>query len=114
MIHNNYYIATDGEYAGKIVEKNSLGEENYYTELAKRGRAICEFSCSRGRKGREELLHFVDRIESGEFEEQENPEQLQIFCAWQEKASLNQTGSGWFQYIPLFLFMQMEYRNMLL
>ena len=42
------------------------------------------------------------------------PEQLQIFCAWQEKASLNQTGSGWFQYIPLFLFMQMEYRNMLL
>ena len=27
QIHNNYYIATDGEYAGKIVEKNSLGEE---------------------------------------------------------------------------------------
>ena len=24
QIHNNYYIATDGEYAGKIVEKNSL------------------------------------------------------------------------------------------
>lgn len=29
------------------------------------------------------------------------PEQLQIFCAWQEKATLNQTGSEWFQYIPL-------------
>ena len=31
-------------------------------------------------------------------------EQLQIFCAWQEKAPLNQTGSEWFQYIPLFLY----------
>ena len=26
------------------------------------------------------------------------PEQLQIFCTWQEKASLNQTGSKWFQF----------------
>ena len=32
------------------------------------------------------------------------PEELQIFCAWQEKAPLNQTGSEWFQYIPLFLY----------
>ena len=32
------------------------------------------------------------------------PEQLQIFCAWQEKAPLNQTGSEWFQYIPPFLY----------
>ena len=32
------------------------------------------------------------------------PEQLQIFCAWQEKAPLNQTGSAWSQYIPLFLY----------
>lgn len=32
------------------------------------------------------------------------PSQLQIFCAWQEKAPLNQTGSGWMQYIPLFLY----------
>lgn len=31
-------------------------------------------------------------------------EQLQIFCAWLEKAPLNQTGSEWFQYIPLFLY----------
>ena len=29
------------------------------------------------------------------------PEQLQIFCAWQEKAPLNQTGSDHMQYIPL-------------
>lgn len=32
------------------------------------------------------------------------PEQLQIFCAWQEKAPLNQTGSKWMKYIPLFLY----------
>ena len=32
------------------------------------------------------------------------PEQLQIFCAWQEKEPLNQTGSSWMKYIPLFLY----------
>ena len=32
------------------------------------------------------------------------PTQLQIFCAWQEKAPLNQTGSAWMNYIPLFLY----------
>lgn len=32
------------------------------------------------------------------------PAQLHVFCAWQEKAPLNQTGSGWMQYIPLFLY----------
>lgn len=32
------------------------------------------------------------------------PEQLQIFCAWQEKAPLNQTGSDHMQYIPLFCY----------
>ncbi|WP_456320044.1 IS701 family transposase, partial [Petralouisia muris] len=32
------------------------------------------------------------------------PTQLQIFCAWQEKAPLNQTGSSWMDYIPLFLY----------
>lgn len=32
------------------------------------------------------------------------PEQLQIFCAWQEKAPLNQTGSDRMQYIPLFCY----------
>ena len=32
------------------------------------------------------------------------PEQLHVFCAWQEKAPLNQTGSNWVQYIPLFLY----------
>ena len=29
------------------------------------------------------------------------PERLQIFCAWQEKSPLNQTGSGRMQFIPL-------------
>ena len=32
------------------------------------------------------------------------PEQLQIFCAWQEKEPLNQTGSSRMKYIPLFLY----------
>ena len=32
------------------------------------------------------------------------PEQLQIFCAWQEKSPLNQTGSSRMKYIPLFLY----------
>lgn len=32
------------------------------------------------------------------------PTQLQLFCAWQEKAPLNRTGSSWMQYIPLFLY----------
>jgi len=32
------------------------------------------------------------------------PEQLHIFCAWQEKAPLNQAGSSRMQYIPLFLY----------
>ena len=33
-----------------------------------------------------------------------SPEQLQIFCAWQEKSPLNQTGSGRMQFIPLMLY----------
>lgn len=32
------------------------------------------------------------------------PEQLTMFCAWQEKTPLNQTGSEWMKYIPLFLY----------
>ena len=32
------------------------------------------------------------------------PTQLQIFCAWQGKAPLSQTGSPWMDYIPLFLY----------
>ncbi len=32
------------------------------------------------------------------------PHQMQIFCAWQEKAPLNQTGSDRMMYISLFLY----------
>lgn len=32
------------------------------------------------------------------------PTQLQFFCAWQEKAPLNYTGSSWMQYIPLLFY----------
>ncbi len=33
-----------------------------------------------------------------------SPMDLQLFCAWHEKAPLNQTGSHWMKYIPLFLY----------
>ena len=32
------------------------------------------------------------------------PEQLSLFCAWQEKAPLNRTGKEWMNYVPLFLY----------
>lgn len=32
------------------------------------------------------------------------PEQMQMTCAWQEKALFNQTGNGWIKYIPLFCY----------
>ena len=32
------------------------------------------------------------------------PEELQIFCAWQEKEPLNHTGSNWMKHILLFLY----------
>lgn len=32
------------------------------------------------------------------------PEHIQMFCAWQEKSPLNQTGSSRMQFIPLFLY----------
>ena len=32
------------------------------------------------------------------------PEQISMFCAWQEKAPLNQTGSRWMEYIPFFCY----------
>ena len=32
------------------------------------------------------------------------PEELQIFCAWQEKSPLNQTGSSRMQFIPMMLY----------
>ena len=33
-----------------------------------------------------------------------SPERLQIFCAWQDAAPLNHTGSDWMEFIPLFLY----------
>jgi len=33
-----------------------------------------------------------------------HPEKLHIFCAWYEDEVLHRTGSGWMQYIPLFLY----------
>lgn len=43
-----------------------------------------------------------------------SPEELQIFCAWQESSPLNQTGSDRMKYIPLFLYSFRWYWNQLL
>ena len=59
--------------------------------------------------GSREVLAYVTSSEKGSssrrlFFSTIFPEQMQIFCAWQEKAPLNQTGSGNMQYIPLFCY----------
>ena len=54
-------------------------EKKTITQSWQGGDGYLQFSYTNGREGRADLLHFVDRIESGDFEDQENPEQLQIF-----------------------------------
>lgn len=59
--------------------------------------------------GDREVLAYVTSSEKGSssrrlFFSTIFPDQMQIFCAWQEKAPLNQTGSGSMQYIPLFCY----------
>lgn len=63
------------------IRKKELGEANYYTELARREIAICQFSLSNGNEGKEELKRFIDLIESGAFVNESDPEQLQILEA---------------------------------
>lgn len=59
--------------------------------------------------GAKEVLAYVtSTIKDGDakrlFFSTVSPEHLEIFCVWHEKAPLNQTGSDWMQYIPLFLY----------
>ncbi len=59
--------------------------------------------------GSQEVLAYVTAIEKEQdikhlFFSTIFPEELQIFCAWQEKAPLNQTDSDCMKYIPLFLY----------
>lgn len=59
--------------------------------------------------GSREVLAYVTATEreSGSrrlFFSSVSPAQLSIFCAWQEDGMLRNTGSGWMQYIPLFLY----------
>lgn len=86
-----------------IYEDFSLSNEkigDYFTGFRKvltnifGGRAVLAYVTSAVREGGSRRLFFSTV----------SPEQLQIFCAWQEKAPLNQTGSEWMQYIPLFLY----------
>lgn len=59
--------------------------------------------------GRREVLAYVTSPEKGSgtrrlFFSTVFPCQLEIFCAWQEKSPLNQTGSSRMQFIPLLLY----------
>lgn len=59
--------------------------------------------------GSRQILAYVTSAEKGSgtrrlFFSTIFPTQLQFFCAWQEKAPLNRTGSSWMQYIPLLLY----------
>ena len=54
--------------------------------------------------GSKEVLAYVTETESGSrrlFFSTIFPEQMQFFCAWQEKEPLNQTGSSHMKYVPL-------------
>ena len=73
----DYYIGT------RHVLSNLFGE-----------RRVLAFVTSTERQGSPRRLFFSTVF----------PEQISMFCAWQEKAPLNQTGSEWMKYIPLFLY----------
>lgn len=57
-------------------------------------RKVLAFVTSTGKEGSSRRLFFSTVF----------PEQISMFCAWQEKAPLNQTGSDRMKYIPLFLY----------
>ena len=81
-----------------ILSDEKVGD--YYTGMR---RVLTNLFCSR------EILAYVTASEKNTgsrrlFFSTVFPEHLQIFCAWQEKAPLNQTGSKWMKYIPLFLY----------
>ena len=73
----DYYIGT------KTVLSNLFGE-----------RKVLAFVTSTEKEGSSRRLFFSTVF----------PEQLSMFCVWQEKAPLNQTGSKRMKYIPLFLY----------
>lgn len=59
--------------------------------------------------GKKEVLAYVTSPEKGSgnrrlFFSTVFPEQLQLFCAWQENSPLNQTGSRRMQFIPFMLY----------
>ena len=57
-------------------------------------RKVLAFVTSSGKEGSSRRLFFSTVF----------PEQISMFCAWQEKAPLNQTNSERMKYIPLFLY----------
>ena len=84
-----------------IEEDFSLSDEkigDYYTGVRRvlsnifGEREVLAFVTSTGNEGSSRRLFFSTIV----------PEQLSMFCAWQEKSPLNQTGSEWMKFIPLF------------
>ena len=63
------------------IRKQVLGETDYFTELARREIAVCQYSISNGHEGKEDLKRFIDLIEGGSFVTEADTEQLQILEA---------------------------------
>lgn len=81
-----------------VLSENKIGD--YYTAVR---RVLTNIF------GKREVLAYVTSLEKDSktrrlFFSTIFPGQLEIFCAWQEKSPLNQTGSSRMQFIPLFLY----------
>ncbi|MCR4891128.1 MAG: CHAT domain-containing protein [Lachnospiraceae bacterium] len=85
-----WYYGLDLEYAeeyGKakdlfdrcyIIRKNLIGEDSFFTHIAKRERAACFFHYSKDRKWKQDLYEFVDWIEAGDFQDIDEVDESQI------------------------------------
>ena len=70
-----------------------IGSRQVLTNISGEKKVMAYVTCTKRTDGSRRL--FFSTI---------SPSQLQFFCVWQEKAPLNQTGSEWMKYIPLFLY----------
>ncbi|OUO76752.1 hypothetical protein B5F53_16005 [Blautia sp. An249] len=60
------------------IRRKILGDNNYYTEVARREIAYCKFKLTDGSEGRADLKRFVDQSEAGFFNSEVDETQLQI------------------------------------
>ena len=63
------------------IRKQVLGETDYFTELARREIAVCQYSISMDMRAKKILKRFIDLIEGGSFVTEADTEQLQILEA---------------------------------